>query len=295
MAVDTRPVNAFTVDLEDWFQGLTSTNPRVDAWPTFPSRVVPMTTLLLQLLETHGVKATFFTLGHVADHHPELIQTIQAKGHEIGVHGYFHRFVNRLTRDEFASEIDRGLEAIQRVSGATALGHRAPYFSIDRRTPWALDVLRERGLRYDSSFHPTRNMLYGYPDAKREPQQVPGGSPFDEFPISTLRLRGQNLPFAGGFYLRTLPYQLVRWSIQRLHREGLPAIIYTHPWELDLAQPRIQVTAREQITHFLGRATLRAKFHRLFTDFRFVPLRELLDTADESSKRSVIPSPHARG
>src|SRR5947209_2270128 len=101
MAVDTRPRNAFTVDLEDWFQGLTSTNPRVDAWPTFQSRVVVMTTTLLKLLESHRVKATFFTLGHVADHHPELIQAIRDQGHEIGVHGYNHRFVNRLTRDQF--------------------------------------------------------------------------------------------------------------------------------------------------------------------------------------------------
>jgi polysaccharide deacetylase family protein (PEP-CTERM system associated) len=281
MAVDARPVNAFTVDLEDWFQGLTSTNPLVESWPTFPSRVVATTTHLLKLLESHRVKATFFTLGYIADHHPELIQTIKAQGHEIGIHGYHHRFVNRLSRDEFAKEIDLALEAIQRVSGLTAFGHRAPYFSIDRGTPWALDVLRERGLRYDSSFHPTRNMLYGYPDAQRAPHRVPPGSSFVEFPISTLRIRGQNLPFAGGFYLRTWPYRLVRWSIRRLQREGLPAIIYTHPWELDLAQPRIAVTPRERVTHFLGRATLRAKLDRLFTDFRFVPLRELLDPVPE--------------
>jgi polysaccharide deacetylase family protein (PEP-CTERM system associated) len=278
MAVDTRPRNAFTVDLEDWFQGLTSTNPRVDAWPTFPSRVVAMTTRLLKILDTSKVKATFFTLGHVADHHPELLQTIRDAGHEIGVHGYYHRFVNRLTRDEFAKEIDLSLDAISRATGVTARGHRAPYFSIDRRTPWALDVLRERGLRYDSSFHPTRNMLYGYPDAKREPHLADKDSHFVEFPVSTIRLRGQNLPFAGGFYLRTLPYPIVRWSIRQLHREGLPAILYTHPWELDLEQPPQKVTPRERITHYFGRGTLRAKFEHLLSDFRFVPLSDFLES-----------------
>jgi polysaccharide deacetylase family protein (PEP-CTERM system associated) len=281
MAIDPRPRNAFTVDLEDWFQGLTSTNPRVDAWPTFKSRVVTMTTSLLNLLDTHRIKATFFTLGHVADHHPELVQAIRDQGHEIGVHGYYHRFVNRLTRDQLSEEIDRALEAICRAGGVTPLGHRAPYFSIDRRTPWALDVLRERGLRYDSSFHPTRNMLYGYPDARREPHFADKDSQFVEFPVSTLRLRGRNLPFAGGFYLRTLPYPIVRWSIRRLHQEGLPAIIYTHPWELDLEQPPQRVTPRERVTHYFGRHTLRAKFERLFSDFRFVPLAELLETVTE--------------
>jgi polysaccharide deacetylase family protein (PEP-CTERM system associated) len=278
MAVDTRPRNAFTVDLEDWFQGLTSTNPRVDAWPTFPSRVVAMTTRLLKILDTSKVKATFFILGHVADHHPELLQTIRDAGHEIGVHGYYHRFVNRLTRDEFAKEIDLSLDAISRAAGVTARGHRAPYFSIDRRTPWALDVLRERGLRYDSSFHPTRNMLYGYPDAKREPHLADKDSRFVEFPVSTIRLRGQNFPFAGGFYLRTLPYPIVRWSIRQLHREGLPAILYTHPWELDLEQPPQKVTPRERITHYFGRGTLRAKFEHLLSDFRFVPLSDFLES-----------------
>jgi hypothetical protein len=121
-------------------------------------------------------------------------------------------------------------------------------------------------------------MLYGYPDARREPHLADKASHFVEFPVSTLRLRGQNFPFAGGFYLRALPYALTRWSVHRLHREGLPAIIYTHPWELDLAQPPQKVTPRERVTHYYGRHTLRAKFQRLLSEFRFVPLADLLET-----------------
>lgn len=276
--VSLRPVNSFTVDLEDWFQGLTSTNPRVDAWPSLESRVVAATMPLLDLLDRHLIKATFFVLGHVAEHHPGLVQQVRDRGHEIGLHGYFHRFVNRLTPDEFAREVDRGMEAIQRATGQVPVGHRAPYFSIDRSAVWAFDVLRERGFRYDSSVFPTRSLLYGYPGARRQPHRVARNGQLVEFPASTLRLAGYNVPMAGGFYMRAWPYPFVRWAIRRLHREGLPAIIYLHPWELDIGQPRIRVTPRERVTHFYGRRGLQAKLERLFIDFTFAPLAELLGT-----------------
>ena len=276
----TQAANAFTVDLEDWFQGLTSTNPRVDAWPSFESRVVPATRSLLDLLDSSGVRATFFVLGHVADHHPGLVEEIRARGHEIGVHGYLHRFVNRLTPDEFAREIDRAVESVYRITGEAPAGHRAPYFSIDGGTPWAFELLARRGFRYDSSVFPMRGLLYGYAGAERRPHRVGAGGALAEFPISTVRLAGRNLPFAGGFYMRTWPYPVVRWAIRRLHAEGLPAIFYIHPWELDLGQPRSKVTARERVTHYHGRASLRPKLERLFADFRFGPLASLLDRAE---------------
>jgi polysaccharide deacetylase family protein (PEP-CTERM system associated) len=285
MAGETQPTNAFTIDLEDWFQGLTSTNPLVERWPRLPSTVVPMTVSLLQLLETHRVQATFFVLGYVADQHPDLIAHIRARGHEIGVHGYFHRFVNRLTSDDFARELDRAIDAIYRITREAPLGHRAPYFSIDVSTPWAFDRLSERGFRYDSSVFPMRNFLYGYAGAPRGPHGVGSDRTLLELPVSTLRLARQNLPFAGGFYLRSLPYPIVRWAIRRLHAEGLPAIFYLHPWELDLMQPRRRVTARERITHFHGRWTLRAKLEHLFADFRFGPLSALLNAGAVSGQR----------
>jgi polysaccharide deacetylase family protein (PEP-CTERM system associated) len=262
-------IGAFTVDLEDWFQGLTSTNPQVDRWPTYESRVVPATHSLLALLDSHRVKATFFVLGRVADTHPGLVEEIGARGHEIGVHGYDHRFVNRLSRDEFARELDRGMSAIHRITQVDPLGHRAPYFSIDRSTLWAFDVLAQRGLRYDSSLFPTRNPLYGDARGRREPYRADSSGRLIEFPISTLRLGGHNVPIAGGFYLRTWPYAFVRWALRRVQRECLPVIVYVHPWELDLGQPRPRVTARERVTHYHGRAGLRRKIERLLTDFRF--------------------------
>ena len=266
--------NAFTVDLEDWFQGLTSTNPRVDLWPTLESRVEHATDLLLRILDEHRVKATFFVLGHVADHHPALVERIAADGHELGVHGYWHKFVSRLTPDEFAQELDAGVAAVMRITGAQPLGHRAPYFSVTGSTPWAFSQLRARGFQYDSSVFPTRNMLYGFPGAPRYPYRVEGAG-IVEFPASTAQVAGKNMPVAGGFYVRALPYVVTRQAIRSINAEGLPAVMYVHPWELDTEQRYTKVTARERITHYHGRKTLAAKLHQLLDDFDFTTLGEL--------------------
>lgn len=269
-------LNAFTVDLEDWFQGLTSTNSRVDQWPTLESRVEAATDRLLGILAEYEVRATFFVLGYVADQHPDLIQRIRAAGHEIGLHGYYHRFVSRMSVDEFAAELDRGMLAVHRAAGGDPIGHRAPYFSIDGSTPWAFDVLAARGLRYDSSVFPARTMLYGFPEAPRFPYQVNGGA-LMEFPVSTVRAGGRTWPIAGGFYLRALPYAAVRRAIRSLNAAGQPAIMYMHPWELDTGQRYSQVTPRERITHYYGRGRLEAKLRRLLAEFPFGPLAAFLE------------------
>lgn len=288
------PVNTFTVDLEEWFQGLTSTNRHPERWTQLESRVVYATHLLLDILRQYGIRATFFTLGHVADHHPELMQTICAEGHELGIHGYYHRFVSRMTPDEFEVEVARSIEAVMRVNGAMPQGHRAPYFSINATTPWAFDVLVRHGLRYDSSVFPTRNMLYGFPGAPRLPYQIPhqigegqGEQSLWELPASTVRVAGKLWPMAGGFYVRALPYVVTRWAVRRLQQAGEPAILYIHPWELDLGQRYGQVTARERITHYHGRRGLARKLHRLFSDFRFGPMSDLVTSLEEKQPQQL--------
>ena len=273
------PLNAFTVDLEEWFQGLTSTNPLVDRWDSFESRVVPATHLLLDILRQYQVRATFFTLGHVADRQPALMETICAEGHELGIHGYYHRFVNRLTPAEFESEVGRSIEAVMRVNGVMPEGHRAPYFSVNASTPWAFDLLAKHGLRYDSSVFPTRNMLYGFPGAPRLPYRL-AESAMWELPASTVRVGGKLWPMSGGFYVRALPYVVTRWALRRLQKAGEPAVLYIHPWELDLGQHYNQVTPRERITHYHGRRGLAAKLHKLFSDFRFGPMCDLVATLE---------------
>jgi polysaccharide deacetylase family protein (PEP-CTERM system associated) len=270
-------VNAFTVDLEDWFQGLGITSPPVEQWPTFESRVVPLARNLLGILRTYKVQATFFVLGYVADQNPALIEEIRADGHEIGIHGYSHRFVSRISPAEFAQELERSIEVVRRITGELPWGHRAPFFSIDARTSaWVFDLLQAKGFLYDSSVFPTRNMLYGIPDAPRFPYRLDGHN-LMEFPLSTLRLGNINWPIAGGFHLRLLPYAIIRWGVSRLNRQGQPAIMYMHPWELDLGQRFQRLSVRETVVQYYGRRQLEGKLHKLFADFRFCSLRSILE------------------
>ncbi len=269
-------INAFTVDLEDWFQGLTSTNSQPEKWDSYESRLELNADRLLMLLDEFRVKATFFVLGHVACHHPRLVRRIAEDGHEIGVHGYWHLKISDLTPASFAQELDRAIEALVPLVDQPIIGHRAPYFSINGQSLWAMQVLQNKGFHYDSSFFPTRNMLYGYPGSPRLPHRLNGLNGLMEFPVSTARWVGINWPIAGGFYVRSLPYGIIHAGIQQLNLRGEPAILYLHPWELDTGQNYRHVTPRERVTHYYGRGGLEAKLRRLFADFEFSTLRELL-------------------
>jgi polysaccharide deacetylase family protein (PEP-CTERM system associated) len=273
-------LNALTIDLEDWYQGLTSTSQRVDRWPDYQDRVVENTHRLLDILAQAGVQATFFVLGYVANKFPELIRQVADAGHEIGLHSYYHRQVRHLTPGQFYADVVQGCRVVEEASGRRVIGYRAPMFSIDRSALWALKVLRDLGFRYDSSVFPTRNMLYGFPDAPRRPYHPFGNGTFVEFPLSTVRFLGINWPVAGGFYLRLLPYPIFKWGLQKINREGSPAIIYLHPWDLDADQPYPNPTPRERFTHYANLRQTEAKLTALLRDFRFGPLVDLLnDTA----------------
>jgi polysaccharide deacetylase family protein (PEP-CTERM system associated) len=276
-------LNALTIDLEDWYQGLTSTAHQVERWPEFEDRVVESTERVLALFSRARVQATFFVLGYVADEFPDLVRRVAEAGHEIALHGYHHRKVSRLTPEQFRADVLRGREAVERACGWQAIGYRAPMFSIDGSTPWALSTLRDLGFRYDSSFFPTRNMLYGFPSAPRFPHRPFGGAGFVEFPLSTIRLLGVNWPVAGGFYFRLLPYRLFRWAWRRLNREGHPAILYLHPWELDPDHPRPHPTARERLTHYGNLKRTEAKLAALLREFRFGPLAAQLALYDSGA------------
>lgn len=270
-------LNALSIDLEDWYQGLTSTSQRVADWPTYESRVVDSTHYLLELLDQYGTRGTFFVLGYVADQFPALIREVAEAGHEIGVHGYFHRQVWRLTPEAFREDVIRGRRAVEGASARHVIGYRAPMFSINGSSLWALNVLAALGFRYDSSVFATRNMLYGYPGAPRFPYYPLEDQGFIEFPLATVRILGKNWPVAGGFYLRALPYAAFRWGLQRINAEGQPAIVYLHPWDLDVGQPYPHPTLRERFTHYHNLGTTERKLARLLREFRFGPLVELLD------------------
>lgn len=266
-------VNALTIDLEDWYQGL---QVPMSEWSRYEDRVVPATERLLAILEEAGVKATFFALGFVAECHPEIIQRVAATGHEVATHGYSHSLIYELDQERFRQELRRSLDLLTDASGQRVLGHRAPFFSITRRSLWALDVLEEEGLRYDASIFPVRNWRYGIEDAPRWPYQPIPGKQLSEFPMSTCRIRNRNIPVTGGAYFRIYPYALSRRLLHMTNSHGHPAVFYLHPWELDSDHPRIPLPRRIGLTHYFNLRATERRFTRLLRDFRFAPMREVL-------------------
>ena len=264
-------LNALTIDVEEHFQ--VHAFERLigrDAWERYPSRVVPNTRRILRLLAARQVRATFFVLGWVAERHPELVREIAAAGHEIGTHGYWHELIYRQTPAEFAEDLRRSIAAIERAApGLRLLGYRAPAFSITRKSLWALDVLRECGLRYDSSIFPlAAHDRYGIADADRFASQLRPG--LWELPASTVRVAGRNLPVAGGGYFRLCPLWLTRQAIRRINAEGQPAVIYLHPWEFDPEQPRVPgAPALARFRHYVNIDRTERRLGALLGEFAF--------------------------
>lgn len=235
-----RLVNAMTVDVEDYFQveAFARTVAR-DAWEGFPRRVEANTDRILALFAAAGVRATFFTLGWVAERHPALVRRIVAAGHELASHGHGHARVATLSAEQFRQDVVRAKALLEDIGGVAVAGYRAPTFSISPATPFAYPVLAETGHRYSSSIYPVRHDLYGAPDAPRFPHAVAEGALW-EVPMTTIRMRGQNLPISGGGYFRLLPYAVFRRGLAAFNRaEGRGGMFYTHPWEIDPGQPRI--------------------------------------------------------
>ncbi|MDX2029394.1 MAG: DUF3473 domain-containing protein [Blastocatellia bacterium] len=279
MKNEQEPVNALTVDVEDYFQveAFAARIPR-ERWAAWDSRIERNTHRLLDLFARYGVKGTFFVLGWVAEHHPGLIREISRAGHEIACHGYFHQLIRSQRREEFREDIRRAKTLLEELTGRQVEGYRAPTYSITAQTLWALDVLVEEGFRYDSSIFPVHHDRYGIPDAKRFPYVIRGGAgEILEFPPSTVRLAGQNFPVAGGGYFRLLPYELFRWGLRRINRrEKQSAIFMIHAWEIDPAQPVLPGSRLNILRHRANLHRTESRLERLLGDFRFAPAREVL-------------------
>lgn len=232
---------------------------------------------LLCLLNDANTKATFFILGYVAEKHPEMVRRIQAEGHEIGTHGFSHTLIYTQTPELFRKEITRAVNYLEDLTSEKVFGHRAPFFSITKESLWALDILGELGIRYDSSIFPVLNYRYGIADSPRFPYQIErNGHRFIEFPISTLKLPGFTLPISGGAYFRIYPYQLTKQAIRAVNRSGHPVTFYLHPWEIDPEHPRIDVPRRIAVTHYFNLGGTEKRLKRLLADFRLAPMKQVL-------------------
>ena len=262
--------NAMTVDVEEYFQvsAFAAHIPR-KSWASIPSRVEGNIDRILALLDEKQVKATFFTLGWIAERYPAMVKRIVSNGHELASHGWAHQRVSDQEPQEFLDDIIRSKALLEDISGQKILGYRAPSFSINSNNLWALDLLEEAGYRYSSSIHPIHHDHYGMPNAPRFAFYPKNNGGLLELPITTVRLFKRNIPAGGGGYFRLWPYAFSHWLIQRLNRlEHRSAIFYFHPWEIDYEQPRQQgINAKTRFRHYLNLHRMEGRVRALTRDF----------------------------
>jgi polysaccharide deacetylase family protein (PEP-CTERM system associated) len=264
-------MHALTIDVEDWPQST------LDFSLPITERAVHNTRSLLSILRRYEVRATFFVLGLLAERFPQLVAEIAADGHEIGSHGFSHKPVFAIGPVAFADELARSVGLLEEICGQRVMGYRAPDFSITQESLWALDIIADQGLRYDSSIFPVRTSRYGIPGMTRHAHRLPNG--LIELPLSTVRWGRRNWPVAGGGYMRLCPYWLTCWAVKRIQGEGTPAVVYVHPYELDpteLDEIEWPVPTRMRLTQSLNRRFMQARLERLLNDFEFGPVTEVL-------------------
>ncbi len=272
-------LNALSIDLEDYYHAKTLAGVISEAkWDECESRVVGSTQRLLEILDEYNVRATFFVLAWMAEREPGLIKDVHACGHEIACHGYGHKLIYEQQPEEFRNDVRRARHILEDLIQKPVNGYRAPIFSIVEDSLWALDILIEEGFIYDSSIFPIVHDRYGIPKAERFPHRVlrNGKGEIYEFPLSTVRLLGCNIPIAGGGYLRFMPYWFIKKGIASLNRCHKPAMIYLHPWEIDPQQPRQAVGTLSSIRQYYNLDKMEAKLKRLLADFSFAPVDKVL-------------------
>jgi polysaccharide deacetylase family protein (PEP-CTERM system associated) len=263
-----KTANAFTVDVEDYFQ-VEAFKPFVPGtdWDKLPSRVERNTGFLLDMLAEANVSATFFVLGWIAERHPGIIRRIQAEGHEVASHGYSHQVAYLQTPDVFRDDIRRAKHILEDVTGQHVIGYRAPTFSIRRENWWAYDILAEEGYIYSSSLYPISHDLYGIPNAPTVPFR-PIRNGLLEIPLSTVRMFNRNLPCSGGGYFRLLPYAVSKWCIERvIERGNAPYVFYCHPWEFDAEQPRMSANFKSRFRHYTNIGLMPRRVTQMLREF----------------------------
>lgn len=261
--------NALSVDVEDWFQ-VGAFEGVIDKahWGHLESRVAANTDAVLDLFARADVKATFFTLGWVAERAAAQMRRIVAEGHEIASHGWDHARVHTMDAERFRADLRRSRHAIEQAAGVPVTGYRAPSFSIDARTPWAHQVLAEEGYAYSSSVAPVRHDHYGWPEAPRFAWRPVADSAMIELPVTTARFANRTLAAGGGGFFRLLPYRFSAWAIRQVNGGQAPAVFYFHPWEIDPGQPRVAAAPlRSKLRHYSRLSAMETKLERLLGEF----------------------------
>ena len=282
-------LHAFTVDVEDYYHvSAFETQVERSQWSHYESRVARSTQRILDLLDEHQTRATFFVLGWVAKHVPQLVKEIASRGHEIGSHSYWHRLIYRLTPEQFRADVCRSRDVLEDLIGKPVVMYRAPSFSITKKSLWALEILVEEGFSADSSIFPTHHDRYGIPDAKRHIHTIdtPAG-PLLEFPPSVFRVGRVNIPISGGGYFRAEPWPIYKRLARRcVKRTEHPLMFYIHPWEVDPEQPRMHHSSiATRFRHYVNLRHTEDKLKQLLESFRFAPMGNVLQNVEKSNSR----------
>jgi len=281
--INMQKTNAMTVDVEDYFQ-VSAFEPYIAKaqWDTLPHRVEVNTHKILDLFKEKNIKATFFTLGWLAERYPDLIKRIVTDGHELACHGYDHTRVTEQTPEQFRNDVSKTKKLLEDLSGEQVNGYRAASYSICANNLWALNVLQEEGFKYSSSIYPVKHDLYGIPDAPRFIYEPIENQNFKEIPITTVRFGDKNFPCGGGGFFRFYPYALSKWAFNRVnHQENEPGIFYFHPWEIDPEQPRQHgLSLKTRTRHYLNLHRMENRIKRLLTDFNWDTMENVFQISE---------------
>jgi len=266
----------FSVDVEDWFHILDDPSvPAIDQWADLPSHVEKNFSKLLDIFSEHNAHVTCFFLGWVAERFPHLVKEAAKRGHEVASHGYGHRLVYELTRDEFHQDVRGARLLLEDISGIEVVGYRAPGFSTTDDTPWFFDALAEAGYQYDSSVFPAPRAHGGMPHGQREPHRV-GEAQLLEVPITVADLMGKPMCFFGGGYLRLFPYWLIRKMTRQVLSEGRPVVFYVHPREIDPTHPRLPMSRTRRFKCYVNLESTEGKLRRILQDFPVTTFKSIL-------------------
>jgi len=262
--------HAMTIDVEDYFHVSAFENViQKSSWDSLPLRVEKNTHRLLDLFDEYGTKATFFTLGWVAERTPKLVKDIVNRGHELASHGYQHSRATEQSRGEFRQDVDRSKKLLEDLSGQKVIGYRAPSFSVNDSNRWVFDELVGMGFVYSSSTYPVKHDLYGVPDWPRFKYKLDNG--LIEIPLTTLKLGSKTMPISGGGYFRLYPYFVSRFLVNKFVKdEKASAIFYMHTWEIDPDQPRQKgISAKSAFRHYLNLKRQQSRLMSLMSDFKW--------------------------
>jgi polysaccharide deacetylase family protein (PEP-CTERM system associated) len=257
----------------------------------YRGRLGPSTCWLLDELARFDIKATFFVVGQIARDDSALVRAIHRAGHEVGSHSWDHRRLHNLTPASFREDVRQSKDALEQVTGEAVVGYRAPTFSVVRQTAWALDVLAELGLAYDSSVYPVRHDRYGVPRAPRAPFLARGERhSILEIPPATWRVLGANVPTGGGGYFRLFPLWLLERTLRQVARKCRPsvAMLYFHPWEFDPGQERLPLGHLSRFRTYVGLKRTRGRLQTLLARHRFVRAVDVAKQLDH--QRHALPS-----